>query len=278
MGCRKLQYYFSDGVSSGSAAHFEYSPLGKTTVASGNIPNRFAFRFSSEYHDSETNLVYYNYRYYSPDLGRWLSRDPIGEDAFFNNYILNQSSQEKLALYRQSLMPAYLFVGNNSIDNFDILGLAWYDWAPVVSPLVGLLSRYEGDTYTDYAHLAVHPSKCRKANCQERYILEKACEIRVNNYAFKKYVEALGLNTGRFGEDAALTGIAGGLVSWSSKDLAKAGAKLLAKKATAKTAGLTLAWVGLADIGLSLGNVVKQSLKFWNAKDKAIEEYCNCCH
>jgi len=79
MGCRKLQYYFRDGVNSDSAAHFEYSPFGKTTVASGTIPNRFAFRFSSEYHDSETNLVYYNYRYYSPELGRWLSRDPIGE-------------------------------------------------------------------------------------------------------------------------------------------------------------------------------------------------------
>jgi RHS repeat-associated protein len=32
------------------------------------------FRFSSEYLDSETNLVYYNYRYYSPELGRWLKR------------------------------------------------------------------------------------------------------------------------------------------------------------------------------------------------------------
>ena len=32
---------------------------------------------SSEVADDETGLVYYNYRYYSAELGRWLSRDPI---------------------------------------------------------------------------------------------------------------------------------------------------------------------------------------------------------
>jgi len=74
MGCRKLQYYFSDGAISDH--HRD----------SGTIPNRFVFRFSSEYHDSETGLVYYNYRYYSPDLGRWLNRDPIGERGGWNLY------------------------------------------------------------------------------------------------------------------------------------------------------------------------------------------------
>ena len=29
--------------------------------------------------DSETGLIYYISRYYSPELGRWCSRDPIGE-------------------------------------------------------------------------------------------------------------------------------------------------------------------------------------------------------
>jgi len=90
MGCRELQYYFRDGVNSD---HHR---------ASGSIPNRFVFRFSSEYHDSETNLVYYNYRYYSPELGRWLSRDPIGENGGWN---------------------LYGFVRNDGINNLDYLGL-----------------------------------------------------------------------------------------------------------------------------------------------------------
>ena len=44
------------------------------------------FRFSSEYYDSELDLVYYNYRHYSPSLGRFLSRDPIEEQGGLNLY------------------------------------------------------------------------------------------------------------------------------------------------------------------------------------------------
>jgi len=110
MGCRKLQYYFRDGVSydyhRDSAAHFENSLFGKTTVASGTIPNRFAFRFSSEYHDSETGLVYYNYRYYSPELGRWLSRDLMEEFGGWNLYAM---------------------LGNNAVNRIDRLGLIGSD-------------------------------------------------------------------------------------------------------------------------------------------------------
>ena len=37
-------------------------------------------------YDSELDLVYYNYRHYSPALGRWLSRDPIEEQGGLNLY------------------------------------------------------------------------------------------------------------------------------------------------------------------------------------------------
>ena len=67
-------------------AHYEYSSFGKITKTTGSIANRFVFRFSSEYQDTESGLVYYNYRYYSPELGRWLSRDPIGEWGGYNLY------------------------------------------------------------------------------------------------------------------------------------------------------------------------------------------------
>ncbi len=50
------------------------------------------FRFSSEYHDDETSFVYYNYRYYSPALGRWLSRDPIEEEGGVNLYGMCQNT------------------------------------------------------------------------------------------------------------------------------------------------------------------------------------------
>lgn len=67
-------------------AHYEYSPFGVLTTAVGAYATINPFRFSSEYYDSETGLVYYNYRYYSPNIGRWLSRDPIQELGGSNLY------------------------------------------------------------------------------------------------------------------------------------------------------------------------------------------------
>jgi RHS repeat-associated protein len=65
------------------------------------MPEKFAFRFSSEYNDSETGLVYYGYRYYSPELGRWINRDPA-EEGGGNNL--------------------YGFVGNDGVNRWDVLG------------------------------------------------------------------------------------------------------------------------------------------------------------
>jgi RHS repeat-associated protein len=88
-------YYFADANknvselldSSGNiVAHYEYSPFGKITSSSGSYASTNPFRFSSEYFDSETELVYYNYRYYSPELGRWTKRDPIAEKGGYNLY------------------------------------------------------------------------------------------------------------------------------------------------------------------------------------------------
>jgi RHS repeat-associated protein len=44
------------------------------------------FRFSTKYLDNAVNLYCYGYRYYVPDLGRWLNRDPVGEKGGPNLY------------------------------------------------------------------------------------------------------------------------------------------------------------------------------------------------
>jgi len=97
----------SDYVDSNGSvvAHYEYSPFGQITSVTGSLKDDFEYRFSSEYFDSETDLVYYNFRYYSPQLGRWLSRDPVGERGGWNLYI---------------------FVRNNSVNFVDRLGLKKY--------------------------------------------------------------------------------------------------------------------------------------------------------
>jgi len=105
MGCRELDisdcFIFSTEKDH-FAAHFEYSPFGKIISENGSMPENFAFRFSSEYNDIETGLVYYNYRYYDANMGRWINRDPIGEQGGYN---------------------LYGFVGNNAINGWDLLGL-----------------------------------------------------------------------------------------------------------------------------------------------------------
>ncbi len=68
-------------------AHYEYSPFGKLTAKTGTYADANPFRFSSEYADDETGLVYYNYRYYSREMGRWLRRDPIEEAGGLNLYV-----------------------------------------------------------------------------------------------------------------------------------------------------------------------------------------------
>jgi RHS repeat-associated protein len=97
-------------------AAFEYDPFGQPlrsegavngdTVATVNLPDLPGdnpFRYSSKYLDRETGLYYYGHRYYDPNLGRFLNRDPIGE-----------AGGENL----------YGFVGNNPANRLDYLGLA----------------------------------------------------------------------------------------------------------------------------------------------------------
>lgn len=42
--------------------------------------------WSSEYHDTELALVYYNYRHYTPTNGRWTGRDLLEENDEHNLY------------------------------------------------------------------------------------------------------------------------------------------------------------------------------------------------
>jgi RHS repeat-associated protein len=65
---------------------YEYGPFGELIRATGPMASANPFRFSTKFTDDETDLVYYRYRYYSPSLGRWLSRDPMEEKGGLNLY------------------------------------------------------------------------------------------------------------------------------------------------------------------------------------------------
>mgnify|MGYP000113128060 FL=1 len=94
------------GIKAGRRALYEYGPYGSAVKMEGNAAELNPFRFSSEYADDELGLVYYNYRYYNPKDGRWLSRDILGEMHTQNNYA---------------------FMKNHAIFRFDLLGMYEYD-------------------------------------------------------------------------------------------------------------------------------------------------------
>lgn len=65
------------------AARYSYTPFGAVT-AEGTVS--CPVQWSSEMYDEESGLTYYNYRYYNPQDGRWLSRDPLGAQSGLNPY------------------------------------------------------------------------------------------------------------------------------------------------------------------------------------------------
>jgi len=71
----------------------------------------------------------YGYRYYSPEHGRWVNRDPIEELLLLKRHHTAQSAGDVLALrmaLREQGRPdpqPYFFVYNNSVARIDMLGL-----------------------------------------------------------------------------------------------------------------------------------------------------------
>lgn len=73
-------------VSGTIAAQYVYDPYGNVIEQCGTLAGRFAIRFSTKYTDIETGLISYLRRFYRPDHGRWLNRDPIEERGGENLY------------------------------------------------------------------------------------------------------------------------------------------------------------------------------------------------
>jgi RHS repeat-associated protein len=121
------------------AARYVYSPYGSLLSATGSVAMSNPIRFSTKYTDDETGLVYYGYRYYSPGLGRWVSKDPLEEEGSD----LTRFSAEGLRrlvdveYWRDKRTTAkgffdvsamYVVCGNAPTDRYDYLGL--FDTGP----------------------------------------------------------------------------------------------------------------------------------------------------
>ncbi|HEX7861322.1 MAG TPA: RHS repeat-associated core domain-containing protein [Verrucomicrobiae bacterium] len=70
----------TSGTTATEKARYDYGPFGEPIRGTGVMARKNPFRFSTKFTDNESELVYYGYRYYNAVTGRWLSRDPIGEE------------------------------------------------------------------------------------------------------------------------------------------------------------------------------------------------------
>ena len=85
-----------------STAVYQYDGFGNKVVSNGSMSESNPFQWSSKYFHQPSGLVAYEFRFYSPAMGRWINRDPIEEAGGIN---------------------LYGFVGNSPNNRVDALGL-----------------------------------------------------------------------------------------------------------------------------------------------------------
>lgn len=131
------KYYLEDGSgntrftanSSGSkSTSANYDPFGNIRSSSGILPK---FQFSKQQLDDESNLYFLRARYYDPQLGRFISRDPV----------------KGILTNPQTLNP-YAYSSNNPINYSDPSGL-WYIDIGVSTGVLGPLGVGAGMQFND---------------------------------------------------------------------------------------------------------------------------------
>ena len=109
-------YFFTDAngnvanlftATNAASASYTYDPFGRRLSATGPLATTNAYQWSSKEYHEPSGLVHYLYRFYNPQLGQWLSRDPLGEEGGVN---------------------LYGFVSNDPVGLLDPWGLTLRDW------------------------------------------------------------------------------------------------------------------------------------------------------
>jgi RHS repeat-associated protein len=106
-------YYHADGVGSVTTlingqqvvvARYSYDPFGNLLAKSGPLADANVYRFSSKEYHGPSGLYYFAFRWYDPNLQRWINRDPL------RNRMLSLHSRRT---GRTRMFPGEVFAGPN---------------------------------------------------------------------------------------------------------------------------------------------------------------------
>jgi RHS repeat-associated protein len=124
-------YYFADGngnitymlnSSQSMVASYRYDPFGNTISSSGTLASANVYRFSSKEIHANSGMYYYGYRFYDPNLQRWINRDPIEETGFRQLSRVARTSRKQINLYT--------VLHNDTVNTVDSLGLLTFAMGP----------------------------------------------------------------------------------------------------------------------------------------------------
>ena len=149
---------------------YTYTPYGEVSPAHAYDQ---PLRWSSEYHDTELGLVYYNYRHYNPTMGRWMGRDLAKEWGGSN---------------------LYQFTSNTPLHTTDLFGLKYrkcntkdidsYKELEVKIELVGMLKSYTiADTNNFSFNKHIKKAFIKKLKNESQNRIDQFLRDRIHSYA-----------------------------------------------------------------------------------------------
>ena len=161
-------------------ARYVYEPFGNVLSMSGSLADLNLYRFSSKEAHPVSGLVHYGFRFYDPNLQRWVNRDPAGNRSGANAYLallngpldaLDPDGQFALALPLLIWLGEWAGVGAIAGDIVIIgagAGLGWgYSWllpfpdsSHFIPPMPGN-SRYNAPPYSVISPAPINPVTCQ---------------------------------------------------------------------------------------------------------------------
>ena len=214
-------------------ASYRYDPFGNIISKSGTLADANIYRFSSKEVHVTSGMYYYGFRFYDPNLQRWINRDPIEELGGWN---------------------LFAYTGNDSVNGIDLMGLC--DWRMEEGHGGNHIQngnlRWDAETLRPIPHKGVTPDPLTPSQLEELRqagILDKARKMFPNGAV------------ARAAQEVGVTGKLLKLSSTLAKPLIKAAGRL----------ALPLAVVGAVQDAKAIGQTASMAAQAASAKAEQLQ-------